>query len=151
MKRGHFWPLEAGKQKKIFLVSQNKFFLHFVASRGQKGPFIKHKKMILKRFFVFDVKRSYLAFGGQKNGKRKGFWVHGIRFYSFLNTKNTKFEKKIEFHVKRSFSVSGRPKNAKSLIPWTGKMVYFAVQASSSQKLPLHKKTQKISFRGPGI
>ena len=42
----------------------------------------------------------------------------------------------------------GGQKNAKSLIPWTGKMVYFAVQASSSQKLPLHKKTQKNIISG---
>ena len=101
-----------------------------------------------------------MAFGGQKNGKRKGFWVHGIRFYSFFGLQGPKItpsqktqkipilKKKIVFNAKRSFSVSGRPKNAKSLIPCTGKIVYFAVLASSSQKLPLHKKTQKNLISG---
>ena len=46
MQKGHFWPLEARKQKKKgFLGPRNKFFLRFVAFRGQEGPlFMKHKK-----------------------------------------------------------------------------------------------------------
>ena len=78
MQKGHFWPLEAGKRKKNgFLGPRNKVFHVFWPPEAKKDLFILNTKKFdfEKNFFVFYVKRSYLAFGGQKTAKDRVFGI----------------------------------------------------------------------------
>ena len=70
MQKGHFWPLEARKQKKKGFLG-NKFFCVLWPPEAKNDPHSENTKKINfeKNFLVFNAKRSYSASRRPKNAK----------------------------------------------------------------------------------
>ena len=85
MWKGHFWPLEAGKRKKkYFWFPRIRFFTFCGLQRPKMTPLHKTQKNDFEKIFLYLMLRGHIwPLVARKNGKRKGFWVHGIRFYPF--------------------------------------------------------------------
>ena len=90
MPRGHFLPLGGQKNVENLIPWTGKLFILPLwppEAKNDSQP-ENTKNSILKRFFFvfFYAKRSFSVIFGlwrPENGKRKDFWVPGIRFFAF--------------------------------------------------------------------